>query len=134
MIVKTSNSDQGISNAGQGPVEKVAPTQAVSAVKNQPERGSKLPDNGVTAERVVGVEETVDAEKLEQALQKINTSAEVVKSELRFSVDEDSGRSVVKIMDLATKEVIRQIPNEQALNFAKQLDAGAQLELFSDYG
>lgn len=41
---------------------------------------------------------------------------------LRFSVDEGSGRTIVSIVDAATKEVVRQIPTQEVLELAKALD------------
>lgn len=45
-----------------------------------------------------------------------------INSSLEFSIDEDTGTSVVKIMDKETKELIRQIPSEEMLAIAKALD------------
>ena len=55
--------------------------------------------------------------------------------ELRFSVDEPSGRMVVSIVDRATSEVVRQIPAEEMLAIARQIedklrDAGTTEGLF----
>ena len=36
--------------------------------------------------------------------------------ELHFSVDENSGRTVIKVIDSATQELVRQIPPEQLLS------------------
>jgi flagellar protein FlaG len=43
-------------------------------------------------------------------------------SMVEFSLDADSGRVVVKIIDSATQEVVRQIPMEEMLALAKALD------------
>jgi flagellar protein FlaG len=40
---------------------------------------------------------------------------------LVFSVDQDSGRSVVKVTERSTNEVIWQFPTEQALQVSKEL-------------
>ncbi len=40
---------------------------------------------------------------------------------LNFSVDEESGKPVVKVIDFETKEVIRQIPSEEVLTMAKAI-------------
>jgi flagellar protein FlaG len=61
-------------------------------------------------------------EQLKQALQEINDSAQYNARGLKFSLDEDSERPIVKVVDTATKEVIRQIPSEEALAIAKSLD------------
>ena len=57
-----------------------------------------------------------------QAVKRINKTMESLSQGLEFSVDTDSRRVVVKIVDQATKEVIRQIPTEEALQIAKALD------------
>lgn len=42
-------------------------------------------------------------------------------SEVHFSIDEDSGLSVVKVIDTETKKVLRQLPSEQSLEIGKNL-------------
>jgi len=39
-----------------------------------------------------------------------------------FPFDDDTGRTVVKVVDASTDEVIRQIPSEEVLAIAKALD------------
>jgi flagellar protein FlaG len=41
---------------------------------------------------------------------------------LEFSVDDDSKKIVVKLIDQSTKEVLRQIPSAEALEMAKSID------------
>lgn len=63
-----------------------------------------------------------DEQQVSQALNSIN---EVLKSrspDLEFSVDKDSNRSIVKVVDKNTQEVIRQMPTQEALEIAKALD------------
>lgn len=43
-------------------------------------------------------------------------------NELRFSIDEDTGVSVVKIVDQETGETLRQIPAQEMLEIAKSID------------
>ena len=43
-------------------------------------------------------------------------------SMVEFSLDADTGRVVVKIIDSATQEVVRQIPMEEMLALAQALD------------
>lgn len=42
-------------------------------------------------------------------------------SEVRFSIDDDSGRSIVKVVDTETKKVLQQFPSEQSLEIGKNL-------------
>ena len=64
----------------------------------------------------------VDAKELEAAVQKVQNFTQNVAKELQFDIDKDSGRTVVKVVDISTKEVIRQIPSEEMLAMAKALD------------
>ena len=41
-----------------------------------------------------------------------------------FSVDEKSGRMVVKIHDKKSGELVRQVPSEETLRFAQNVDKG----------
>lgn len=42
---------------------------------------------------------------------------------LHFSVDQDSEQIVIKVMDSMTGQVIRQIPSEEMLRLARELDS-----------
>jgi flagellar protein FlaG len=64
-----------------------------------------------------------DREKLEAATQSVRDFVEPINSNLEFSVDNDTGQLVVKIIDRATQEVIRQMPSEEMLAIAKALDS-----------
>jgi len=60
--------------------------------------------------------------ELQQAVDQLQRKAQSFSPNLRFSVDRDTGRTVVKVTDANTQEVIRQIPAEEVLQLAKELD------------
>lgn len=60
--------------------------------------------------------------QIDQAMQKMQDALPPVARNLQFSVDEETGRTVVKVIDPSTKEVIRQMPSEELLAIAKALD------------
>lgn len=64
----------------------------------------------------------LDPEALQSALSDVQSALSVVTNDLRFTIDDDTGRTVVKIVDKETDEVIRQIPSEEMLRIAKALD------------
>ena len=66
--------------------------------------------------------QNVDAKELASAIDKVQDVTKTLANELKFSIDEDSGQTVVKIVDTATDEVIRQIPSKEMLAIAKALD------------
>ncbi|SMC23454.1 flagellar protein FlaG [Andreprevotia lacus DSM 23236] len=60
---------------------------------------------------------------LEDAVKKLNDTVKLFSnSSLQFSIDQDTGTPLVKVIDTATKDVIRQIPSEEALAIAKAID------------
>lgn len=59
---------------------------------------------------------------IEDAVSKVQKVVSNQATNLLFSIDEDSGRTVVKVVDSSTKETIRQIPSEEILSIAKALD------------
>lgn len=59
--------------------------------------------------------------QLEQALEVINQAAIIEQRSLSFTIDELSGRSVIKVVDLQTEQLIRQIPSEELLKVAQEI-------------
>lgn len=62
------------------------------------------------------------AQALQDASRKANQAVAGLRSDLQFSVDDSTGSNVVKVVDVKTKEVIRQIPAQEMLVIAKRLD------------
>ena len=62
-----------------------------------------------------------------QAIQHINKALQEQSRNLEFSIDADSQRTIVKVVDQKTGEVLRQIPTEEALEIAKALDQASGL-------
>lgn len=59
---------------------------------------------------------------LEGAVSSIEAFAQSIQRNLNFSLDDTSGRVVVKVTDGESGEVIRQIPSEDALRLAESLE------------
>lgn len=67
------------------------------------------------------------SENLDKAIKQLNDYVQSVNRDLLFTVDKDSGRTVIKVVDSSTKEVIRQFPSEEVLQVAKELSKGQGL-------
>ncbi len=61
-------------------------------------------------------------EAIEQAVKNVNDFVKPINNSLSFNLDQDTGQTVIKVVDLSTQEVIRQIPSEEMLAIAKALD------------
>lgn len=61
-------------------------------------------------------------EQVEQAVAAVKKAVEPVAQNLQFSIDKETGKTIVSVVDSVTHEVIRQIPGEEILAIAKAID------------
>lgn len=85
-------------------------------------RETKSPQNGSRIEETRVSNRIDEKEALRHATQKANQAIEGLRSDLKFTIDKETGSNVVKFIDVKTKEVIRQIPAQEMLLIAKRLD------------
>ncbi|MBA3582163.1 MAG: flagellar protein FlaG [Gammaproteobacteria bacterium] len=52
-----------------------------------------------------------------------NASIQATKHQLQFSLDDASGKTIIKVIDSATDKVIRQFPPEQVVAVARAIKA-----------
>jgi flagellar protein FlaG len=92
-----------------------APVQVVpdtpDAVKEQP----------VKKEQPIPEPKPIDTDALEKIAEELNEDFRIFNASISFSVDKDTGTTVVKIFDRDTEEVIRVIPPEELLSLAAKL-------------
>ncbi|WP_245740900.1 flagellar protein FlaG [Ectothiorhodospira marina] len=62
------------------------------------------------------------ADQIEDAVQRINEFFQVVQRDLQFTVDDSTGRTVVKVFDSQSEELIRQLPPDELLAVAEYMD------------
>lgn len=95
--------------------EQPAPAQAVA-----PSVSPSAPDR--TDAAAAAAKDDESANGLRQAVERINQSLPPSNQGIEFSIDEDSDRVIVKVVDRETREVLRQMPSKEALDIAKALD------------
>lgn len=107
-------------------VSKQSPDQVKGAGQSAPAKPSKASD--ASDAKSSPDPQHPEEKKLQNAIKQINDALLENSRTLQFSVDKDTGRTIVQIRDNATNEVIRQIPSEETLKLAKNLDKdGARL-------
>ena len=62
------------------------------------------------------------SEQVAQAVQAVQKAVEPVAQDLQFSIDKETGKTIVSVVDSVTQEVIRQIPGEEIMAIAKAID------------
>lgn len=108
--------------APQNPAPKAdVGARAVTPQAVEASAGAVRADDAVRSVREAQPESPSPAD-LQQALKEVQKAINGVANDLRFSIDEDTGRTLIKIVDRETDEVIKQIPSEELLRIAKALD------------
>lgn len=87
------------------------PVEKPRAETTQPVAASKGSDSG----------KSDNSDELKMAVQEIEKFVQSVKRNLEFSIDETSGKVIVKVIASESGEVIRQIPSAEAMKLAESL-------------
>lgn len=62
------------------------------------------------------------AQELQEAVKEVAKVVTPKANNLQFSIDQSTGRTLVKVVDGSTGDVIRQIPSEEMLDIAKNIE------------
>jgi flagellar protein FlaG len=117
---------QNVNNMAQAPqparlASDGAPAVAVvttSNVQARPSASLELPQTAVKP----AAEQQPSAAQLQDVLNNINKALKQSNKNLEFTVDSDTKRSIVKLVDSETGDVIRQFPSEEALAISRAID------------
>lgn len=86
-----------------------SPRAVVAPANDKPVESSRQPD------------EMPDDAKLQESLDNVNRLLQQANIDLQFSIDKESQRTVVKLVDSKTGEIIRQYPSEAALAISRSI-------------
>jgi len=95
--------------------------EALPNVPDLPNDGQKMPPATLAGKEKEA--EPVTSEALEKSLKQLNGFARRFHRSLQFSVDKASNRTVITVINTETKEVVRQIPSEEVLSLARNLES-----------
>ena len=101
-------------------------------VKNNPDAPDRVSDSGAQVLTIQGQESSSSRDaknEIEAAVDELNNRLENQEIQVAFGVDNKSGRVVVSITDSSTGELIRQVPSEETLEFARNVEKGVGLLL-----
>lgn len=94
------------------PAEKVA-----KAVVAEPKTMDAVQAGKLSATKA----QEISKAELQQAVDVVNQAVALEQRSLSFSIDDVSGRSVIKVVDFETDELIKQIPSEELLKVAQDI-------------
>lgn len=113
----TNNQIQTVKLEGMTTPAKVFAAKAAEVEKPQPEMNAVIAPK--EPEKEDGSQKKV--QNLHIAVSQINDYVQSLQRNLKFTVDEVTGKDIVTIIDSESKEVIRQLPSEEALELARRL-------------
>jgi len=94
-------------------------TNSSQLVKSEPasaDTGKALPTDGKASPQPAN-----NSAEISEAVGQINDFIQTVDRNLSFSMDDTSGKTVIKVIDSNSGQLIRQIPNEEVLALASHL-------------
>jgi len=110
---------------GQKPNAAPKPAAPVAAVSPTPVESSPPPSASVVDSF------TQQRDKLEQVVLELNAYVQREQRDIQFSVDEQLGTTVIKVVDSNSGELIRQIPDATLIELARQAREKDTLNLIS---
>jgi flagellar protein FlaG len=110
-------------------VTRAASSQGVDGASTLPQGGKVLP----AMEAKPDVNESVSTQ-IEKAVSEINEYIQSVQRDIHFSVDDESGLTIIRVHDKTSGDLIRQIPEDVFLNLAQNLKDNQTLHLFDAHG
>jgi flagellar protein FlaG len=84
--------------------------------------GAEVGKEEAAAQVAAGEKVTVSREQVESAVSTIQEFVQSVRRNVNFTLEDASGRVVVKVTDASSGDIIRQIPSEEALQLAESLE------------
>lgn len=105
-----------------GIVEKSRDTASKSEAQPKAEQGQEQEQEQVVQDRRAEVQ---------TAVKRLNEYVQSIQRGLKFDYDEEVSQTVITVVDSSTNEVVRQIPNEVALELARSLSADSSFSLLN---
>ena len=101
----------------------------------KPHSGNSLPEEASTqdAEKAPKVQQ-VSVEQLLSEVEEVNKYVQTVQRDLQFSVDKDLDRTVIRVVDSDTGDLIRQIPDDIFLELARRLKDDGEMNMLNALG
>ena len=90
--------------------------ESVSPVERQ-----SLPPSGESVPLPQGQNSDATRKELDEAVSRIQDYVQNLHRELQFTVDEQSGRTIIKVIDSETDQIIRQIPPDELIAISEYI-------------
>lgn len=108
----------------RAPAERGRPSELVRRAGGQQVAEQEAPPASTTPEPVER-----EAPELQAAVDTVRNFVADMQRDLQFKVDEDSGRTIITVIDSESGQIVRQIPSEELLQIANSVANGGTINL-----
>lgn len=115
-------------------VNSIPKTQSAPALGKNATITTPVDAKSAKAAEAVLPGNAVDDEVVDEAVANLNAYMQNMARDLQFSINEDTGHTIITVLNRETQEVIRQIPPEVVLSLAKTLSENNSIESLLDAG
>jgi flagellar protein FlaG len=77
--------------------------------------------NSADVQRVSQSERGLSTDEIEQIVSELNNFIQIFNTKIAFEIDKETRKTVLKIIDAQSDEIIRQIPPEELLAISKRI-------------
>lgn len=123
-LTRPAGTDPG--NGARADEARPAEDARVAATSGEPaasESASARVERTEREARVADQQADLSRESLERLVERISQQISIERRSLSFTVNDELGRTIVKVIDRETDEVIRQIPSEELVRFAEAINS-----------
>ena len=129
--IKSTSNDNGLSSQ-QFQVQSSQQHRDASRVEEANTDAQSGQDNLSDGSRGDSLQAS-DRKAVMETVKNLNEKLESQELQARFSVDDESGQFVVSIRDSNSGKVVRQIPSEESLEFARNAEKGVGILVNKSY-
>ena len=123
-------------------VTVVAPNAPTASGKSLPPEDVSAVSKSDDVDNVVAIDanndnakkSAADEERLTEAISVMNDFVQSVQRDLHFHVDEELQKTVVKVVDVSSGDIIRQIPEETFLELARKMKEQGEIHFITAKG
>lgn len=125
-----SNQIQGIQSTQSQSSQGVQSSQVSQIVAVQEQYAKHMTSMNVEKKEDQNVSpNTVSLSEVREAVNELNLKMDQQVTRVNFDVDKETGRIVVQVKDVDTGDILRQIPSEEMLDFARNATKGVGVTL-----
>ena len=125
-----SNQIQGIQSTQSQSSQGIQSSQVSQVVAIQEQYAKHMTSMNVEKKEDQNVSpNTVSLSEVSEAVNELNLKMDQQAVRVNFDVDKETGRIVVQVKDVETGDLLRQIPSEEMLDFARNASKGVGVTL-----